>query len=167
MRRLFGYLIVLFVVPTIILPALSLAGDSGLLGDRLRGRVAERDQVVDNVAGKTFFGNFITSCNETATSCMSFDREGNITWDQDLGSGPEVFSGQYREFKQGPNVFWGAVLEDNSLDGVLTLAGVAGANSTFMFLVNIDEPCPDEGRSTTAIGIYRRTDCTPGTRTLD
>lgn len=169
MKRLLGIFIVVFFLLSPFFGSLLFAGDLGNLRGRLNGEVTEEGVSLQSVAGKTFFAYLRNSCGEIASSCMSFDREGTITWDQDFDTGDPipVFTGRFREFRQGPNTFWGAVLQDDSPDGVLTLAGVASANSTFTFLANIDQPCTDEGPPTTAIGIYRRDDCTPGLRSGD
>lgn len=166
MKKVLGIFIAVFFVLSPFFVSPLFAGDLGDLRDSLNGEGTEEDVVEQSVAGKTFFGYLRNSCGGIATSCMSFDREDNITWDQDFDTGDpiDLFEGKFREFRQGPNTFWGAVLVDDSPDNVLTLAGVAGGNSTFMFLANIDELCTPDGPATTAIGIYKRSDCTPGTR---
>jgi len=164
MKKILGIFTTAIFVLSPFLANPLLAGDLGGLRNRLRGEVSG-DDMVESVAGRSFLGNIRTRCGDIGSSCMSFDRDGNISWDQRFGVGPpEVFYGMFREFGQGNNTYWGAVLDDYSPDGVFTLVGVAVGKSTFMFLANIDQLCPDDGPPTTAIGIYLREKCTPGSR---
>lgn len=163
MKKVLGIFIAVFFVMSTLSSSLSPAGELGDLGDRFRAEVPEDDLTVEAMAGTSFFGTFVNSCGETAKSCMAFDRQGNITWDQNFaGNGAELFSGKYMEFRQGPNIFWGAVLNDQSGNQVFVLSGLAGSNSTFVFLANVDVQCETpQAPPVTAISIYQRSDCTP------
>jgi hypothetical protein len=156
-----GILIAVFIVLSPLSSTLALAGDLEGSVDRFGGEIGEQDPVVQSVAGKTFFGTFVTTCEEIATSCMDFNKDGTITWNQSFGGNLEVFYGSYMEFKQGPNTFWGAVLRDQSDNGVFVLSGLSDVKSTFLFLGNIDVFCTPDGLPVTAIGAFTLSDCTP------
>lgn len=144
---------------------LAISAFGGGLRDRLN-REATGEIEEKAVEGFSFFGQFTNSCGQIASSCMAFDRQGNVTWDQDYGSGPEVFSGTYVERKFGQSSLWIANMIDASPNGAFLLAGLASRNrSTLMILVNTDDivTCPDE-TPLLAVGSYSRSTCIPGQR---
>lgn len=161
MKRVLVVLVASFLVFSVLLAVPAFAGSSG---DRFGTGTTEAFSA-ESVAGQSFFGQFTNSCgNPPATSCMAFDQQGNIEWDQDFGTGPIVFNGTFSELSLGPITLWGATLIDGSPNGEFSISGVTLANLlTFIFISNRDVSCPD-GSPLTARGRYRRSNCTPGTR---
>jgi len=164
MKRVLVVFLASFLGFSVFLAMPAFGGGVGGLGDRFSGEVTDEGIAAEGVAGNSFFGSFTNSCGFQATSCMSFDLDGNIAWDQDFGSGPFVFFGTYGEFAFGPFSLWSATLADGSPNGEFSLAGLTVfSNFTLMLLRNTDESCPD-GTPLTARGRYRRSICTPGQR---
>jgi hypothetical protein len=166
MRRVLLVFLAIFLGLSVIL-AISAFG--GGLRDRLN-RTDAIDESMEEpaVEGFSYFGQFTDSCGQRASSCMAFDRSGNVTWDRDYGSGlpPEVFTGTYTERKLGKSSLWIAAMIDQSPNKSFLLAGLATGNrSTVMLLVNFDDivTCPDE-TPLLAAGRYTRTNCEPGQR---
>jgi hypothetical protein len=163
MRRSLGFLMAGLLVFLFFLVAPAFTFDRVGLADRSNENDTEELSAIEAVAGQTYFGEFTNSCGSTATSCMAFDDQGNIEWDQDFGGGPFVFYGTYDENAFGPFSLWAASFADGSPNGEFSIAGVAVGPILFMRLSNTDESCPDQ-TPLTARGIYRNTPCTPGQR---
>ena len=161
MRRSSGFLMTGLLVFLFFLATPAFTFDRGGLADSLNEKAAEELSEIEAVAGQTYFGEFTNSCGGTATSCMAFDDQGNIEFDQDFGAGPYVFFGTYDESAFGPFSLWAATLVDGSPNGEFSLAGVAAGPILFLRFSNTDQSCPDQ-TPLTARGVYRLTPCTPG-----
>ncbi len=86
MKRVLAVLVASFLLFSVFLAVPAFAGSSG---DRF-GTGATEAFSAESVAGQRFFGQFTNSCGASATSCMAFDQQGNIQWDQ--ASGPVLLS---------------------------------------------------------------------------
>ena len=127
-------------------------------GDGLNRESTDEGIEEQAVAGSSYFGQFINTCGDTVTSCMAFDRDGFITFDNGLTG----FRGTYNEFTLGQDSVWIASLTDASPSGNFFLAGLSQGNrSTFMILVNVDQNCPGTETPLLGFGSYSRTNCTP------
>lgn len=127
-------------------------------GDGLSRESAAEGTEEQVVLGGSYFGQFINTCGDTITSCMAFDRDGFITFDNGLTG----FRGTYTEFRLGQDSLWIATLTDTSPNGNFFLAGLSQGNrSTWMILLNADQNCPDTQTPLLAFGNYSRTNCTP------
>ena len=127
-------------------------------GDGLSQESTDEDTEEQAVAGSSYFGQFINTCGDTIISCMAFDRDGFITFDDGLTG----FRGTYNEVTLGQDSIWIASLTDTSPSGNFLLAGISqGRESTFMILVNVDQNCPGTEKPLLGFGNYSRINCTP------
>jgi hypothetical protein len=127
-------------------------------GDGLNRESTDEGIEEQVVAGNSYFGQFINTCGETITSCMAFDRQGFITFDDGLTG----YRGAYTEFKLGQDSLWIASLTDASPSGNFFLAGLSQGNqSTWMILLNGDQNCPGTETPLLGFGNYSKVNCTP------
>jgi hypothetical protein len=155
MKRVLLVFLAIFLGLSIIL-AISAFG--GGLRDRLNREATDEGTEAQIVEGNSYFGQFRTTCGDTITSCMAFDRDGFITFDNGLTG----FRGPYNEVTLGQDSIWIASLPDTSPNGNFLLAGISqGKESTFMILVNVDQNCPEKETPILGFGNYIKTNCTP------
>jgi hypothetical protein len=164
MKRAFLVFVAIFAGLLVFLAISASGSGETVTSNREATQESNEEQAV---AGNHYFGQFQNSCGQRATSCMAFDRNGDvIAWDQHFGAGPvELFSGTYNERRSGRNSLWFAVMTEPSGDNTFFLGGYTiRSNFTIMLLVNTDATCPDSATAPIAFGIYSKSDCIPGQR---
>jgi hypothetical protein len=151
MKRALLVIVAIFLVSSVFLVI-------SAFGDGLNSESTDDGTEAQVVKGNSYFGQFITTCGDTITSCMAFDRDGFITFDDGLTG----FRGTYNEVTLGQDSIWIASLTDTSPSGNFLLAGISqGRESTFMLLVNVDQNCPATETPILGFGNLSKINCTP------